>query len=176
VANCRGFSPVAELAAIVAATIRLIELVGPKTWCRDEKKREPTNPPITTEAMTGVGGRFRMSEKPMAWGMDTSVTVAPAIKSARNFSHVYERSSAKNGRRTRNMCWPIAATSSVSSVTLSIGKVSYCASTRASVIFRPATIRRGAFNRSVTLPSRVRNMVDLTWLGSKPAKTKTTGN
>ena len=77
-----------ELAVIVAATIRLIELVGPKTWWRDEKKSAPTNPPMITETMTGVGGRPRMSENPIAWGMDTRVTVAAAIRSALNLSQV----------------------------------------------------------------------------------------
>ena len=73
---------------MVAATIRLIELVGPNTWWRDEKKRAPTNPPTMTDTMTGVGGRFMISEKPIAWGIETRVTVAPAIRSALNFAHV----------------------------------------------------------------------------------------
>src|ERR1017187_8218583 len=69
-----GGRPIEELAAIVAATIRLIELVGPNTWWCDEKKSEPTNPPMTTEAITGPGGRLRIKEKPIAWGIETRVT------------------------------------------------------------------------------------------------------
>ena len=73
-------------AAIVAATIRLMELVGPKTWWREEKKSEPTKPPMITAAMTGAGGRLRMREKPIACGIETRVKVAPAIASARSFA------------------------------------------------------------------------------------------
>ena len=66
--------------------MRLIELVGPKTWWCEEKKREPTNPPMTTEAITGPGGRFRISENPIACGIETRVTVAAATRSALAFS------------------------------------------------------------------------------------------
>jgi len=90
---------------------------------------------MITETMTGVGGRFMISENPIACGMETSVTVAPATRSARNLAHEYLRSSPTNGRRTLNMWEPISATSSVSSVTLSIGKVSYWSAKRASAIF-----------------------------------------
>ena len=122
----RARVPMARLAAIVAATIRLIELVGPKTWWREEKKSAPTNPPMITEAMTGVGGRPRISEKPIAWGIETRVTVA-AGDQVRPELGPGSRSGAPatKGRRTRNMCEPMAATSSVSSVTLSMVKVSY---------------------------------------------------
>ena len=36
------------------------------------------------EIMTGIGGRPRISANPIACGMDTSVNVAPAIRSRRN--------------------------------------------------------------------------------------------
>ena len=70
------------------ATIRLIELVGPKTWWWEEKNKAPTNPPMMTAAMTGCGGKLRMRANPIAWGMETRVSVAPAVRSARNSAHV----------------------------------------------------------------------------------------
>ena len=59
-----------------------------------------------------------------------------------------------NGRRTRNMCEPMAATSSVSSVTLSIRKGSYPQQTARKRDLFAITRPPGAFNGTVTPASR----------------------
>ena len=129
---------------MVAATIRLIELVGPKTWWWDEKKREPTKPPMITEAMTGVGREVQDQREPdrlrdRDQGDRGRRRAGPPWTSPRSSL----RSSPTNGRRTLNMCEPIAATSSVSSVTLSMAKVSYWRMPRASAIFLEETPIQG---------------------------------
>ena len=66
---------------MVAARMMLIELVGPKTrWC-EEVNSAPTKPPTITHMITMSGGRPAIRAKPIACGMETSETVAPAIRS-----------------------------------------------------------------------------------------------
>src|SRR6185312_403969 len=85
-ASCSGERPLAAWLASIAATMMLMEFVGPKTWWWEEKNRAPIAPPTTTEVTTGMGGRPRMRAKPIACGIETRERVAPETRSARHFS------------------------------------------------------------------------------------------
>jgi len=66
-----------------------------------------------TAAITGAGGRLSINENPIAWGIDTRVSVAAAIRSDLNLDIEYVLSSEMNGKRNLNMFELRAATSSV---------------------------------------------------------------